>query len=161
MACKRFTWKMAYRSYRSSEKMKYEPMLRRICAAKEAMIFETVAAKKGCQGAKKDLHHRNCKANGSYVDRLSFQMSIPFIQIVSKTYHLSTRRDGILQQIDKLKSGPQLSRCGADKKGKLESVVSFLFWNRTHLKFNSSPLKSYLPNRKGLSSNHHFSGARC
>ncbi len=30
-------------------------------------------------------------------------MSIPFTQIVSKTYHLSTRR-GILQQIDKLKS---------------------------------------------------------
>jgi len=26
-------------------------------------------------------------------------------------------------------------------------------------KFNSSPLKSYLPNRKGSSSNHHFSGA--
>ena len=27
----------------------------------------------------------------------------------------------------------------------------------THLKFNSSPLKSYLPNGKGSSSNHHFS----
>ena len=26
-------------------------------------------------------------------------------------------------------------------------------------KFNSSPLKSYLPNRKGSSSNHYFSGA--
>ena len=31
----------------------------------------------------------------------------------------------------------------------------------TPWKFNSSPLKSYLPNRKGSSSNHHFSGASC
>ena len=29
----------------------------------------------------------------------------------------------------------------------------------TSQEFNSSPLKSYLPNRKGSSSNHHFSGA--
>ena len=28
----------------------------------------------------------------------------------------------------------------------------------TPAKFNSSPLKSYLPNRKGSASNHHFSG---
>ena len=28
-------------------------------------------------------------------------------------------------------------------------------------KFNSSPLKTDHPNRKGLSSNHHFSGASC
>ena len=29
----------------------------------------------------------------------------------------------------------------------------------TRWKFNSSPLKNYHPKRKGLSSNHHFSGA--
>ena len=31
----------------------------------------------------------------------------------------------------------------------------------TPWKFNSSPLKIYLPNRTGSSSNHHFSGASC
>ena len=33
------------------------------------------------------------------------------------------------------------------------------FREHTHLKFNSSPVKSYLPKRKGLSSNHPFSFA--
>ena len=37
----------------------------------------------------------------------------------------------------------------------------FWFATKTNTlpKFSSSPLKSYLPNRKGSSSNHHFSGA--
>ena len=39
------------------------------------------------------------------------------------------------------------------------SIVMLVFGAYTPPKFKSSPLKSYLPNRKGLPSNHHFSGA--
>ena len=42
-----------------------------------------------------------------------------------------------------------------------ETWKSYIIQLDTHLKFNSSPLKSYLPKRKGSSSNHHFSGANC
>ena len=34
-------------------------------------------------------------------------------------------------------------------------------WSHTLPKFNNSPLRSYLSNRKGSSSNHQFSGANC
>ncbi len=54
-------------------------------------------------------------------------------------------------------AGKRFERLGWEKTS--GGILYMLYDMCTLPKFNSSPLKSYLPNRKGLSSNHHFSGA--
>lgn len=63
-----------------------------LCFGKEGMIFELLRVRlsKLVLNSKRNLHHRNWKANESCFGRLSFQTFFPFAQCISKTYTLST-----------------------------------------------------------------------
>lgn len=109
------TWKMAYRlGWKDGSEPRicvqdWKPYFglvpSSLCFGKEGMIFELLRVRlsKLALNSKRNLHHRNWKANESCFGRLSFQTFFPFAQCISKTYTLSTD-PWYPQQIDGLKS---------------------------------------------------------